>query len=606
MATDFAIRNLRVALLERLHPAIGGFNRLEGRPRTEEFGPALRADVRDGVWFLTRQWQMGEFRAEDAGSAVKLRYHAERSPVLTYQAGANVPQSFDASVPLEALVEQRRIPIGVGPGQPLSLDIRLAAGRRLLSQIRILDPTQVTGFLSAWPAAAALPGAAGAGINAHTDTMRYVSAVAGHALDGWAVAEAFRANPAAALAAAGVAPADPFNIGAAVTRWLTWLDGTVLQPTPKTDAWVTERLEYNFGLSTGTGANDTLTGEGYAGGRLDWYAVDIAPKPVGETASEPEIIARTVLPSPAGFPGMPNARWWSFEDGRIDVGAMSVSTTDLGRLLLTEFALVYSNDWLVQPLPVSNDGLVEVKGVVVTDSFGRTFWLDAAGRGADDDWQRWSMFSLSKRNAAGAADNRVLLPPTAQHVQEGPMLEEVALVRDELANLVWGIETRVPLATGRSAPGGEVAEDTRAYFERLALTTPQSPPAEPVAPIRYRVMSDVPENWIPFVAAHTPGSNRDVRLQRAVLPRLVDGGPLPPELVRPRTSTLRGVEGDPFFLNEEEVPRSGARVTVRYQRTRWYDGAVVVWLGVGVETGRGEASSALRFDQPDAIGAPNP
>jgi hypothetical protein len=186
------------------------------------------------------------------------------------------------------------------------------------------------------------------------------------------------------------------------------------------------------------------------------------------------------------------------------------------------------------------------------------------------------------------------------------MLEEVALVRDELANLVWGIETRVPLATGRSAPGGEVAEDTRAYFERLALATPQSPPAEPVAPIRYRVMSDVPENWIPFVAAHTPGSNRDVRLQRAVLPRLVDGGPLPPELVRPRTSTLRGVEGDPFFLNEEEVPRSGARVTVRYQRTRWYDGAVVVWLGVGVETGRGEASSALRFDQPDAIGAPNP
>ena len=28
---------------------------------------ALRAEVRDPLWMLTRQWQMGEFQGDDAG-----------------------------------------------------------------------------------------------------------------------------------------------------------------------------------------------------------------------------------------------------------------------------------------------------------------------------------------------------------------------------------------------------------------------------------------------------------------------------------------------------------------------------------------------------------
>ena len=46
------------------------WNRLEGRPRTVEFDRALRAEVRDALWMLTRQWQLGEFRGDDAGSPV--------------------------------------------------------------------------------------------------------------------------------------------------------------------------------------------------------------------------------------------------------------------------------------------------------------------------------------------------------------------------------------------------------------------------------------------------------------------------------------------------------------------------------------------------------
>jgi hypothetical protein len=34
-----------------------------------------------------------------------------------------------------------------------------------------------------------------------------------------------------------------------------------------------------------------------------------------------------------------------------------------------------------------------------------------------------------------------------------------------------------------------------------------------------------------------------------------------------------------------------------FQRTRWTDGRVVVWLRVRRQTGRGEGSSGLRFDE---------
>jgi hypothetical protein len=39
------------------------------------------------------------------------------------------------------------------------------------------------------------------------------------------------------------------------------------------------------------------------------------------------------------------------------------------------------------------------------------------------------------------------------------------------------------------------------------------------------------------------------------------------------------------------------RVTHAYQRARWRHGRTFVWLGVRKETGRGEGSSGLAFDQ---------
>lgn len=104
-----------------------------------------------------------------------------------------------------------------------------------------------------------------------------------------------------------------------------------------------------------------------------------------------------------------------------------------------------------------------------------------------------------------------------------------------------------------------------------------------------------------MIPVHVPNDNREIQLQRAAMPRVMEGDPDPPKPVRPRTSLLRyGLDQAvpaAYFLHEEEVPRAGALVTQGFQRTRWRDGRAWVWLGVRRQTGRGGSSSGLAFDQ---------
>src|SRR5437667_52772 len=119
-----ALDNIRQELTLRTIPAIALWNRLEARPRTDNFDRALKAEVRDALWMLTRQWQMGEFRGDDAGSPVTSKIHMSTTKLSKYVAGNHDVQAFDDTVPLEAKAEQRPIPFTIDT-QKTSLDIRL-------------------------------------------------------------------------------------------------------------------------------------------------------------------------------------------------------------------------------------------------------------------------------------------------------------------------------------------------------------------------------------------------------------------------------------------------------------------------------------------------
>jgi hypothetical protein len=302
------------------------------------------------------------------------------------------------------------------------------------------------------------------------------------------------------------------------------------------------------------------------------------------------------VPGEVRFSGMPLPRWWSFEDGQTNFGALSADSTDLVKALFLEFALVFSDDWFLLPCDLSEGTLTRVDGLAVTDVFGQRSWIQPAGTGADDDWQRWTMFTHDVAGTAPVEAQLGIFLPAGVPVSEGPPVEDVLLVRDEAANMVWGIERTVWLGTGTPMPGEEAARETLAYRVRLH---PEADGLEPVAAIAYEAMNTVPENWIPFVPVHVPGDNREIQLQRGAMPRVLDGQVPRVAKVRPRTTLLRpGLDaGEAYQVHEEEVPRVGTRLTSAFRRTRGADGRPVIWLGIRRATGRGEASSGLDWDR---------
>jgi hypothetical protein len=95
-------------------------------------------------------------------------------------------------------------------------------------------------------------------------------------------------------------------------------------------------------------------------------------------------------------------------------------------------------------------------------------------------------------------------------------------------------------------------------FERRHGHPPQAPPSAPGARIRYQVMSEVPEHWIPMIPVHIAGDNREVQLQRAAMVRILDATSSMGVSVsthRPRTSAALAwtVPVLPRIIHEEEA-----------------------------------------------------
>ncbi|RKT09336.1 hypothetical protein BX285_6423 [Streptomyces sp. 1114.5] len=593
------IEDLRAALDQRLFPTVGLWNRLEGRPRTTSFERALRAEVRDPLWMLTRQWQLGEFRGTDAGSPVTATYSVATSVPSRFRPGSGAAgtlptEALPADRPLEAVAERRALPFAFGP-DPVSYDLRLIIGRRWLKLLgpqlglKHLRPTFIEKYRIALPEPAV---DADTPRTADQQVWSTLQAFADRRMDGYALYRHIKADNGKAsdgISVSGPARAQLDGLGA---RLVAWFDDLFDQPGGDA-TWDATRLEHRFSIAAApTGTEKVLTAQEFPGGHLDWHAFSVDPgTPLGGTTPPPAPLNRTVFPAPVRYSGMPLPRWWAVEDGRTNFAGVRPDSTDLAKLVFLEFALVYSNDWYQLPCDLPAGVLASIQGLAVTDVFGQRQWISPAGSGQDEDWQRWSMYTLDTIGTADVpADLSFFLPPTVPKVAEGAPLEEIALIRDENANMVWGVEKTVPLPTGEGRRGSEVVAEILAHRRRFV---PTPAPDAPRAPIAYQAMSVVPENWVPFVAVHVPDSDRAIRLQRAAMLSVIDGKP-----VRPHTSLLReGIDaGNPYFVNEEEVPPTGTTLALAYRRTRWYNGRVSVWLGAQRGVGRGEGSSGLVFD----------
>jgi hypothetical protein len=629
---DPAVKN--ALLSEDFRAALIMWNRLEGRPRKEDFDRSLRAEVRDPLWMLTRQWQFGEFKGEDAGSAVKARVQLNTTRIDRYAVKSEnrdatggeqflnaVP--YDQSFPLEIEVEREPLlPDGPEPNTS-DLALRTQMGRhwmRLLKQaglglpnvkaaivqefgfddISERDPANLNEQLEAahlesdplaWQALRAVKGRL-------PDGRKLLIAIKNGTFDTFVDAQ-FDAVLAQVLKDLG-------------KDFHSWFERLYSQPqTNIEDAWAPSYLEYQFAVSAPEDESGekraTLVAEQYYRGILDWYAFDVDSQRRLQDLPETEFPENGFevrppvgfLPSQIEFNGMPNVRWWEFEDRRTDFGSIRSGTADLPLLLLAEFGLIYGNDWTVIPYNLAVGSLTDIKGIIVTDVFGIQTLIRPAGQGQRMDWQKWSMYNLRSTASVDSVDSRLFLPPSVAKVYESSPIEKVVLARDEMSNLVWGVEETIPGVLGRGVNGFEAGKALSNYFSTNERETPATRTPNN-AKIQYVLGTSVPENWIPFIPARKPGSTREIRLQRARMPRLTDA--INTSVIEPRGQILRvnldtGHQNTTYFVHEEEVPRAGVILTRKFQRTRSANGEVFTWIGRRKETGRGEGASGLMFDQ---------
>ncbi len=544
--------------------------RLEPSPRSVGIEEGLAARVHDPLWLLARQWQLGEFNGKDAGTPAIVQVAGNTTAVNAWRGASQTAwSSLDAGlVPLDSLVEPEDRPT-------LDLRERIESGAAFL---RMLAASGLEHYAAAFVTAHAFDSTALADPAFQSDLM--LMAVARRTADGLLL------HPTAVLLAAGspgpvqIDPGDVAAIQTVATAWLAWYTDE-LEPAPGSGTavtWQDNRLEYGFSVSSSAAGGTVLTAAAYLGDGLDWFDFDIDPSAASGPAAATIGVSSSSVPTPIRYGGMPLPRFWAMEDAQSDLGSVEAAANDIGRLLLVEFATVYGNNWYVLPIKLSAGSLTILDSVVVSDVFGRNFLLSRAGA----NQPQWNLFSLDTIGGQShPAQNALFLPPTAGPLSESKAVESVLFLRDEVADLAWGVEGVVEDSLER-------VKDRRAAWTGHRSITPGD-----AALPSYCVETIVPDYWIPLAPEQLP-DQKSIRL-RMVPMEADDGGT--PRLIEPQGLLLApNADGSRLWLFDEEVPREGTQVDRVHRYARWLNGRSVTWTARCRQTGSGERSSGLRFD----------
>lgn len=566
------------------------WTRLEPQATTGDPRPGIEARVHDPLWLIGRQWQLGEFQGEDAGTPLTVRA-VTRTRAVDRWAREPRPGESPASVVIESLgaapqdlleplIEREPVLIA-SPG----LRPRAEAGAVLLAALDDADlGVHRAEILEHCPLdlePASHPDGARAALD--PQWQRLVRLLGGSAL---VDAERLCLAVEAAIAAGGwpadatavlpawLAPEDATAraaLAAVIDPWRAWYRAEVSPSVGGDDAWHGERLEYRFSVAAG---DTVLRAPSHGGGDIDWHSFDPAPGETLPRAAEAPAEIREVhalLASPLRFAGMPADRFWEMEDSQVNMGAIDTEPWDLARLLVAEFALTCGNDWIVVPVDVPFGSLTTVESVIYTTTFGERFVVrPTASAGVDGHWR---MFAIAAQT--GVVDG-LLVPPGAVAVQDGPVIEDVLFLRDEMANLAWAVERSV------QGPSGSARDRSR---ERGPTPPPGRGPVA-AAQLDYRLQSSVPVRWIPLLPRSS--GHRAIDLIQGRMPG-PDG-----TVAEPLGRTLN--RADLRTIKDAEVPREGVSVRRQHSMTRRADGSYLRWITRRVGVGRGEGASRLMFD----------
>lgn len=649
---------------------------IESRTRKMDVTEALRFRIHDPLWMLTRQWQLGEFRGNDAGTAMSVRCHVASTPISGYGMGddpASLASGLSNDMPLEPVVEQVDREI-----TPLVRVESAAYFCKLLSGLsKEKYDKAVEQLRKAYPLKNLAERHMGSlehdEIRSFTDgrntrLQRFARAFSSKAFDGYALYLDL-SKPVKPKGGIDVFTGSSPVYSDARKDYLSWFASRYLpKDANKVSAWKVQDLGYDF---TATNSVAKYQADDYVGGRVSWYSFDVDSMQDSVSDLEKDNYKRKdvrreaidSLPVLASYPGSPNKRLWEFENKDVFMGN-SKDMQAKGNVAFMQFATMYGNDWMLCPLKTEIGQYIEVESIEVYDTFGiRSEITKRAGlqdKGAETFGQRWQMFTntpvqvdaydeMSAKYKERYA-NGLLFPPSLIRTLEGEPLEEVSLLRDEMANMVWGVETRIEDGCGSSLDADLLASEVGQYLEdkyaeqvdevktALAVENVMENGEETTrvtsgyqSDYKYSLMTSVPLNWIPFVPQRLKSKEerakyagfqggREIILRRGKMPYFFKDGYYP---VRPLSSILkveteepaitqtvpggRGVTNQkiqsaakvkekPLFIKEEEVQGVGSVIRKNCQRSRWLNGQTYTWMGYTRQIKYTQGVSGLEFD----------
>lgn len=373
---------------------------------------AVQASIGDPLWFLGRQWRLGEHRGEDAAFPTLLRITLSQVPVT---GASDAPHDDPRISPPETVIESE-------PEQWWTVGRRVRAGMALgplIPASRRDDP------------ALALSGLA-----PPYDHLN------GSTFDGLVL---FRQRD---------------DLGIDEIRFAE-LGVPLVEPS---DDWQPSAFHYRAAFEAGP---VTLDVPAHHGGDVDWFSVSAQGPGLPEDG---EPLSLRTRPTRVMFPGSPPPRWWQISDRRFDPGAVAPQRTQLTRLLMTHVVSSHGDDWFTAPLPTATGTAVRLLSVEVIDSMGLPTTANAV-----EGWSMFQVAGLGNQDllvwptAVGALSAPVSLDEVLIGIDEDANLLWAIERRSDGAELASG-EPPVANSVDQPSPRGQLGVTRARRFRYLPST----------------------------------------------------------------------------------------------------------------------------------------
>lgn len=358
--------------------------RLEPHPLQSDWDEGFASPIQDPLWFLGRQWQMGEHQGENASSPVWVQYDLKSIPIRFTN-----PVFDPQIIPGEVLVEYEA-------SDWWTMGRRIRIGKKLLDNLNLNEKEKKLYCFDNPP-----------------PPYEFFEGY----LDGLAI---WKNREKLGLINDPIWSEIPQHV---ISCW----SNTEL---------IYQQSEKNSFLAD----NKRLQVNRHRGGRLDWHSIEAFPNLNNKNSAIIEK-DRNVIPTALNYPGAPTSRWWEIEHSDVDAGGYAPDSAHSATAIITDLIYSHSDDWFIFPVQAEAGNVVSIENIIITDTFGRKYGSKNNHDFAVSDYiglqppSNWEIFRVNSLE-----NNELILWHVAELPLESNVIERVQFGIDEESNLLWAVE----------------------------------------------------------------------------------------------------------------------------------------------------------------------